>query len=74
MTELVRPRLDDFTVPEIKGALRRSTTIQEVNATVRHFALHVVEMERKGGEWKVQAIQIKNLARYRRLCLGKGWG
>jgi len=67
--------IDDFTVEEIKGALRRSKTHAEVNATAVHFARHVTEMAASRNKLhKTMADQIKNLAVYRRLCIGKGWG
>lgn len=68
--------LDDFIVDEIKGSLRRSKTIAEVNHTVAHFRSHIAEMRRhkaKSYFWTM-AIQIENLRHYRCMSIRKGWG
>ena len=54
----------------IKDALRNSPTIPDVNDTVRHFASDVLRMEKSGDKYeKALAIQIKNLAAYRRMII-----
>jgi len=55
---------------KIKDALRNSPTIADVNYTARHFAADVRDMERSGDpHLKTMAIQIKNLAAYRRMVI-----
>ena len=59
----------------IKGHLRSAATILEVNATAVHFArAYTILSKSRRRDEKTLAIQIKNLAAYRRLCISKGWG
>lgn len=60
-------------VERIKAALRRCRSIQAVNLTARHYAGAVADLARQGGDMAVMAIQIRNLAAYRRLCIRNGW-
>lgn len=65
--------IDDRTVEEIKTALCRSETFAEVNNTAQHFARHVRELQNsKDRDQRTMAIQIKNLAGYRRHCIRYG--
>lgn len=50
----------------LKDKLRACTTIDEVNATVRRIAPKVADMT---GSDPVGAIQIRNLAAWKRSCL-----
>jgi len=66
---------DDWIVDEIKSALYRAPDAASVNATAVHYKKDVLALERSDDpEKRVMAIQIKNLAAYRRLCIRKGWG
>lgn len=61
---------DDFIVDEIKDALRRCARVMDVNACARHYALDVAKLQRaKDPDKRVMAIQIKNLAKYKRKML-----
>jgi len=61
---------DDFIVDEIKDALRRCERVMDVNACARHYAVDVSRLQRaKDPEKRVMAIQIKNLASYKRKML-----
>lgn len=53
----------------IKEALRRCQSVAEVNATARHFREDVADLDRKGGDDRTQAIQIRNLAAWKRQTL-----
>jgi len=70
LTDLIEPtEPGDFPHPlekKIKDALYACQSIEEVNTTARHFAREVSLMELKGGYFKITAIHIKNLAKYRR--------
>lgn len=62
-------------VDEIKGALRRCKTVQEVNACAKHFGYAVTRMARSScPDLRVMTIQIRNLADYRRKGKAEGWG
>ena len=63
-----------FTVGQIKQAFRDSPTIGDVNDTAKQFGFHVALLDRSGGEARTMAIQIRNLASYRRKQLGGGFG
>lgn len=54
------------TVHQIKEAIRNSQTVGDVNFTAQHFGQHVAILDRAGGMARSMAIQIKNLAKYRR--------
>lgn len=58
------------TVHQIKKALIASPTVADVNDTARHFGQHVKTLEDWGQDARTMAIQIKNLASYRRWQLG----
>ena len=58
-------------VEALKDRLREAKTLDAVNETVREITGDVMEIE---AICKGSAAQIKNLAAYRRLCIGKGWG
>lgn len=61
------PKIDDWIVTEIKDALNAAPTIADVNDVVRHFAANVAALEQsETPEHRTMAIQIKNLAQYRR--------
>ena len=60
-------------VDEILDALSRCKTVAEVNATAKHYAQAVAIIE-ADPKLKVRAIHIKNMAKYRRMCIQKGWG
>jgi hypothetical protein len=65
---------DDSTVAEIKDALRQAATIQDVNHIARHYATQVRDLDRsRKQENKTMAIQIRNLAAYRRPAIREGW-
>lgn len=66
---------DDWIVDEIKSALYRAPDIASVNATAVHYKADVLALEQSHDPTNhVFAIQIKNLAAYRRLCIREGWG
>ena len=44
----------------------------EVNATAKHYA-QAVAIIQADPKLKVRAIHIKNIAKYRRMCIQKGW-
>lgn len=52
-------------VDRIKDACA-CNSVPEVNATARHFAAEVSELESQGGDMRTMAIQIKNLAAWKR--------
>ena len=59
--------IDDWTVGEIKDALRAAPDSASLNATARHYARQVNELATsKDKGHRVMAIQIKNLAGVRR--------
>ena len=60
-------------VDEIIEALNRCKTVAEVNATAKHYAEAVAILE-ADPKMKVRAIHIKNMAKYRRMCIQRGWG
>ena len=70
MTDDLSPVILDRT-EALLDRLRACRTLAEVNATVREIAPDVAALE---ADDPVGAIHIKNLAAYRRLCIGKGWG
>lgn len=53
-------------VHQIKQALRMCPTVADVNDTARHFGWHVAALDRAGGSARVMAIQIRNMAAFRR--------
>ena len=58
---------DDFIVDEIKGALQRCETIHQVNATAVQYKRDVMALANSQSRHnRTMAIQIKNLADYRR--------
>lgn len=61
------------TVQHIKDELRACSKIGDVNAIAKHYGRHVALLEREGGEARTMAIQIKNLAAYRRSMIGESW-
>jgi hypothetical protein len=61
------------TVAQIKQALIDSPTIGDVNHTAKHFGRHVALLEREGGDARTMAIQIKNLAAYRRWQINRSF-
>lgn len=66
------PKVDDWTVDEIKDALRDAPDIASVNATATHYAREVRVLEQSSEqEHRTMAIQIKNLARYRRTAIAQ---
>ena len=58
------------TVHQIKQALRDSPTVGDVNHAAKHYGRHVAILDGAGTEARAMAIQIKNLASYRRWELG----
>lgn len=55
---------------EIKEHLRNATTVADVNTCAVHYAKQVVDLSKsRKAEDRVLAIQIKNLASYRRWCI-----
>ncbi|KQI67977.1 hypothetical protein AN189_12930 [Loktanella sp. 3ANDIMAR09] len=64
---------DDWIVDDIKSALNRCNSVAEVNATARHFAKDVRDLELSPKETdRTMAIQIRNLAAYRRKMISEG--
>jgi hypothetical protein len=61
---------DGATVATIKQALRDCPKIADVNDTARHFGRHVAILDQEGGDARTAAIEIKNLASYRRWLMG----
>jgi hypothetical protein len=59
------------TVAEIKDALRKAPTMADVNDAAKHFGAQVAMLDRAGGDAKTMAIQIRNLARFRRWALNR---
>ena len=55
-----------FGVQQIKDAIRAAPTVADINDTARHFGWHVERLKREGGAARTMAIQIQNLAAYRR--------
>jgi|GEM_PF-4396433 len=58
------------TVDQIMQALRDSPTVADVNHTARHYGQQVALLDQAGGDARTMAIQIRNLAKYRRWELG----
>ena len=54
------------TVARIKEDIRACPTVADVNNTAKHYAEHVAVLDRAGGGARTMAIQIRNLAAYRR--------
>lgn len=69
---MLLPKIDDWTVDEIKDALTKAPDVASVNAVAVKFQKEVLAMQRDP-KFKTQAIQIKNLAAYRRKGLLEGW-
>jgi len=61
--------ISDATADEVKDALRACESIQSVNACAVQYAQSVVRMQKGSRVDKIMAIQIKNLAAYRRKML-----
>lgn len=57
------------TVQKIKDDLHACPTIGDVNTTAVHYARHVALLDAQGGSALTMAIQIRNLAAYRRKLL-----
>lgn len=65
-----------FTVGEIMDHLRACKTVADVNACATNFGSHVRALLAPGHGVegaKTMAIQIKNLAKYRRWFIGETW-
>lgn len=54
------------TVEEIKDAIRAAPNVPSINAAAKDFGPHVVILSQFSKASKTMAIQIKNLAAYRR--------
>jgi hypothetical protein len=61
------------TVQQIKDAIMSCGKVADVNATAVHYHSHVKALERHSPEARTMAIQIKNLASYRRQSIGETW-
>jgi hypothetical protein len=61
------------TVQQIKDAFLACPKVADVNATAVHYQRHVKVLEDHGDGARTMAIQIKNLASYRRKMIGEGW-
>lgn len=57
-------------VNAIKDAIRLCKTVDAVNEVVKEVAAEVAEMDRQGGEARVAAIHIRNLATWKRADIG----
>lgn len=67
---VILPRLDDFIVDEIKGALDACKTLHEVTATANHYTPHVKAMQAsKSQYYRTMAIQIREMVKYKRICI-----
>ena len=58
---------------EILDAFRACPTVGDVNTTAQHYRCHVETLDKAGGEFRTEAIIIRNLARYMRIVIGETW-
>lgn len=69
------PGIDDWTITEIKDALRQAPDLASVNATATRFAKEVRALEQSNDQdHRTMAIQIKNLATFRRRAIKQEQG
>lgn len=59
-------------VDEIKASIRRCQSVVEVNEVAKRYAAEVAALDRQGGDLRVMALQIRNLAAYQREMILKG--
>lgn len=62
-----------MTVAQILDAFRACPTVGDVNTTAQHYRQHVKILELEGGDFRTEAIIIRNMARYMRIVIGEPW-